>query len=136
MEFETDRGASVQVVCSSAAGTNENSLEVVGTDGSLRVDLLDARSSPVRGVAGTGARARRILDALAQLHPARLLRSPGFEPSFARTMEAFLESVVTGRSFAPSPIDGLRAMAVAEAALASARAKGVPVEIPSIGLEP
>ena len=59
-----------------------------------------------------GARARRLARALAALEPARVLRSPGTEPSFAAALGAFVWSA-SGNAFGgPDLLDGLRSLAV------------------------
>jgi predicted dehydrogenase len=130
VQFVTDGGLAVQLQASFAAGAQVNRLDLVGRRGALRVDLLEGRSRRIQQPPGRGARLRRALDALAELHPARLLRSPGAEPSFASTVEAFLDAVRQGTGFTPDLEDGLRALAVVEAAAASARSGGrsVPVD--------
>jgi len=122
-------GVNAQLLVSSAAGANENRLTVVGRDGVLDVDLLEARAGPVRRPPGRLARARRSWEALRDLHPARLMRSPGHEPSFETALTAFLTTAVTGDPAGPDPADGLRVLTVVDAARASARAGGSPVVI-------
>jgi predicted dehydrogenase len=130
LQMTTADGLTVQLQGSSAAGAPVNGLVLTGTRGVLRVDLLDGRPRPVDRAPGPRARLIRVSRALAQLHPARLLRSPGFEPSFRNTIEAFLEAARDGIGFRPDLSDGLRALAVIAAAETSARAGGsaVPVE--------
>ena len=125
----TDDGLTAQLQGSSAAGAPVNRLDLVGRTGVLRVDLLDGRPRAVDRVPGRGARLIRARGALAELHPARLLRSPGFEPSFQATIEAFLDAVRSGVPFRPDLSDGLRALAVIEAAAASAQAGGRSVSV-------
>ena len=129
LQLVTDDGLTAQLQGSSAAGAPVNRLDLVGTKGVLRVDLLDGRPRPVERVPGRGARMLRAGRALAEFHPARLLRSPGFEPSFRATIEAFLEGVQRGVPPRPDLSDGLRALAVIEAAEASARSGGRPVPV-------
>ena len=133
LQLLTDTGLVAQLQGSSAAGAPVNRLDLVGTTGVLRVDLLDGRPGPVERAPGPGARLIRARRALSGLHPARLLRSPGFEPSFRATIEAFLEAVRSGVPPRPDLSDGLRALAVIEAAEASARAGGRSVPVPADG---
>jgi predicted dehydrogenase len=129
LEFEG--GATAQLFVSSAAGAHENRLTVVGRDGILDVDLLDARPAPVRRRPGRMERAFRSWRAMQGLHPARLLRSPGQEPSFEASLSAFLDGARAGEAVRPDPADGLRVLAVVDAARASAAAGGTPVAVDS-----
>ncbi len=129
LQLVMDDGLTVQLQGSSVAGTNANRLELVGQNGLLRVDLLDGRPRSVERVPGRGARLLRLQRALGELHPSRLLRSPGFEPSFGATLEAFLIGVQKDLPVVPDLADGLRALAVIEAALESARSGGRSVSV-------
>ncbi len=122
-------GMVAQLQGSYAAGAHVNRLDLVGTRGTLRVDLLDARPRAMARAPGRGARLIRAGAALADLHPARLLRAPGFEPSFSATLEAFLHAVRGGAPFHPDPDDGLRTQRVLEAAQESASRGGAPVTV-------
>jgi predicted dehydrogenase len=119
-----------EMQASFAAGAQVNRLDLVGRRGALVVNLLEGRPRRVQRPPGRGARLLRALVALDELHPSRLLRAPGAEPSFCATLEAFLEAVRDGKTVAPDLADGLHAIAVIDAALASARRGGhmVPVE--------
>lgn len=86
--------------------------------------LLEGHPRLVEHPPGRGARLMRGLQALRELHPARLLRSPGWEPSFQAALEAFGTAVAQGNPFEPDPEDGLYALAVVEVARASARNGG------------
>jgi predicted dehydrogenase len=108
-----------------------NHLELVGRSAALSVDLLDARARRPRRPPGSLARVDRAWRALGELHPARLLRSPGHEPTFAANLEAFLRAARTGRAEPPTPDDGLHVLEVVEAARASAAAGG-----PSVAVTP
>ena len=115
VQLELRSGAIVQLFASLGA-TDENRLEVIGTQGKLvmdRIELLRAEHVPATE---RGARARRLVRALAALEPRRVLRSPGAEPSFAAALEAFTWSAA-GNAFAgPDLLDGVRNLAVIEAA--------------------
>jgi predicted dehydrogenase len=130
LQLVTESGITAQLQVSFAAGAQVNRLDLVGRQGALAVNLLDGRPRHVQRTPGRGARLLRARVALAELHPSRLLRSPGSEPSFRATLEAFLKAVRDGEHVAPDLADGLRAIAVIDAALASARCGGdlVPVE--------
>lgn len=131
VELTTASGVTAHLVASFAAGAQVNRLELVGRSGALRVDLLEGRPRAAERPPGRAARVQRARSALAGLHPANLLRSPGREPSFAATLEAYLEAVRAGARIAPDLEDGFRALAVVEAAAASAAAGGAPVRVAS-----
>ncbi|HEU4721416.1 MAG TPA: Gfo/Idh/MocA family oxidoreductase [Gemmatimonadaceae bacterium] len=115
VQLELASGVMVQLFASLGA-TDENRLEILGTEGKLvmdRTELLRAEHVPATE---RGARARRLVRALAALEPQRVLRSPGAEPSFAAALEAFTWSAA-GNAFAgPDLVDGVRNLAVIEAA--------------------
>ncbi len=120
----TADGTPVQLLASFVAGAQVNRLELVGRKGALRVDVLEGRPRAVERPPGRGARLMRGLRALRELHPAQLLRSPGRESSFQATVEAFGLAAAQHTSFFPDPEDGLYALAVVEAARASAEGGG------------
>ncbi len=122
-------GVEVQILASFVVGTAANRIDLFGTRGHLAVDLTEARPAPVLRPPGRGARALRIKRALADLHPARLLRSPGHEPSFAASLDAFFEAIGGGAPPASTPATGLEALEVVEAARASALVDGAPVAV-------
>lgn len=117
----------VQMFVSFAVDTAANRIDLFGTDGHLALDLTDARPSPVMRPPGRGARIVRARRALAGLHPARLLRSPGHEPSFAASLDVFFEAVLEGTAVESTPATGLEAVAVVEAARRSALSNGAPI---------
>lgn len=125
----TAGGLSAQILVSFAAGAHVNELELAGRGAALAVNLLDARASRPRRPPGRLARVTRAWEALEGLHPARLLRSPGHEPSFAASLEAFLAAVRAGGAVVPTPDDGLHVLEVVEAARQSAAASGAPVPV-------
>jgi predicted dehydrogenase len=122
-------GVDVQILASFVVGTAANRIDLFGTRGHLAVDLTAARPAPVLRPPGRGARVLRVKRALEALHPARLLRSPGHEPSFAVSLDAFFEAIGGGPPPASTPATGLEALEVVEAARASARADGAPVAL-------
>lgn len=129
----TKSGVTAQLHASFAAGAQVNRLDLIGRRGALAVDLLDGYPRRVVRKPGRGARLRRGLIALEELHPRRLLRAPGAEPSFRSTLEAFLAAVGTGRPVVPDLADGFRALAVVSAARASSRSGGNMVPVESVG---
>jgi len=130
LQLVTEGGVTAQLQASFAAGAQVNRLDLVGRQGALSVNLLEGRPQRIQRPPGRGARLLRALVALEELHPSRLLRSPAAEPSFRATLEAFLEAIRDGTDVTPDLADGLEAIAVIEAASASARSGGqmVPVE--------
>lgn len=131
LEVLTEGGVPAQILVSFAAGAQANELTLVGRSGLLEVDLLDALPREVRRPPEPLERFRRGLRALQELDPRRLLRSPGYEPSFGAALEAFCEAAASGREFRPDPLDGLTALRVVEAARRSAAAGGEPVTVDS-----
>lgn len=115
VQLELASGVMAQLFVSLGA-VDENRLEIFGTEGKLvmdRIELLRAEHVPATH---RGARARRIVRAVAALDPRRVLRSPGAEPSFAAALGAFVWSA-SGNGFAgPDLLDGVRNLAVIEAA--------------------
>ena len=95
---------------------DENRLEIVGTEGKLVMDRTELIRPEHVPASQRGARARRLARALLALEPRRVLRSPGAEPSFAAALTAFVWSA-QGNAFAgPDLLDGVRNLAVIEAA--------------------
>ncbi len=122
-------GVNAQIQVTSAGGANENRLTLIGSEGVLDVDLLDARPALVRRRPGRMERIRRSVSALRGLHPARLMRSPGREPSFEAALGMFLDGIVKEEEIGPDPADGLQVLRVIDAARASAGAGGAPVAV-------
>ena len=115
VQLELASGVMVQLFASLGA-TDENRLEVLGTEGKLVMDRIELLRPEHVPATERGARARRVVRALAALEPRRVLRSPGAEPSFAAALEAFTWSA-SGNAFAgPDLLDGVRNLAVIEAA--------------------
>jgi predicted dehydrogenase len=95
-------------------------MEIVGTAGKLVMDRTELVRPEHVPATQQGARARRLVRALAALEPARVLRSPGVEPSFATALGAFAWSAAGNVFGGPDLGDGLRSLAVVEAAERSA----------------
>jgi predicted dehydrogenase len=129
LEVVTARGVPAQILVSFAAGAQVNEVQLAGRKAALSVDLLDARARRPRRPPGRLARVNRALRALEELHPARLARSPGYEPTFASSLEIFLRAARAGRRERPTPEDGLHVLEVIDAARRSARAGGVPLVV-------
>jgi myo-inositol 2-dehydrogenase/D-chiro-inositol 1-dehydrogenase len=99
---------------------DEHRMEIVGTAGKLVMDRTELVRPEHVPATQQGARARRLVRALAALEPARVLRSPGVEPSFATALGAFAWSAAGNVFGGPDLGDGLRSLAVVEAAERSA----------------
>lgn len=125
----TSGGVTAQLAVSYALDTHVNRLDVAGERGHLVVDLLEARPQPVIRRPGPGARVERLARALAGLHPANLLRSPGHEPSFGASLAAFRDAILEGRPATPGLADGVHAVAVVAAARRSAAENGRPMPV-------
>jgi myo-inositol 2-dehydrogenase/D-chiro-inositol 1-dehydrogenase len=115
VQLELASGVMAQLFVS--LGTvDENRVEIVGTAGKLVMDRTELVRPDHVPATQRGARARRLARALSALEPARVLRSPGTEPSFAAALGAFVWSA-SGNAFGgPDLLDGLRSLAVIEAA--------------------
>jgi predicted dehydrogenase len=123
VQLELASGVMVQLFASLGA-VDENRIEVFGTEGKLVMDRIELLRPEHVPATERGARARRLVRALAALEPRRVLRSPGAEPSFAAALEAFTWSA-SGNAFAgPDLLDGARNLAVIEAAERSLVSRG------------
>ncbi|MBM3759388.1 MAG: Gfo/Idh/MocA family oxidoreductase [Acidobacteria bacterium] len=82
-------------------------LEALGPQGSLSFErYLDAAPS-FRPPHHHWSRAEKILRGVRALLPANLIHGPGYEPSFALSLSAFLASIESGRNTHPDFEDGL-----------------------------
>lgn len=109
---------------------DEHRMEIVGTTGKLVMDRTELVRPDHVPATQQGARARRLVRALSAFEPARVLRSPGAEPSFDAALGAFVwsasgntvegQDLRAGLRSSPDLIDGLRSLAVVEAAERSA----------------
>src|SRR4029079_18633409 len=98
LQLELASGATMQSFVS--LGTvDEHRLELLGTRGKLVMDRTELTRPDHVAATRRGARARRVRRAFEALEPARLLRSPGAEPSFAASLAAFV-AAAAGRPFA------------------------------------
>jgi len=119
VQLELASGLMVQLF-GSRGTVDEHRLEIVGTTGKLVMDRTELVRPDHVPATQQGARARRLARALAALEPARVLRSPGMEPSFDAALGAFVWSA-SGNAFGgPDLLDGMRSLAVVEAAERSA----------------
>lgn len=104
--------------------------EIFGREGSMTVDLERPLRIEVKEASWTGARRRRIQARLRSLAPRELMLAPGWEPSFGRALDAFVDAVALGQVDSTSATigDGLQSLRVVVAAETSART-GAAVEV-------
>lgn len=129
IDLHLEGGTRAQILASFVTGVQANRVQVLGSEGSLLVDLLDPVPNPVIRRPGKGERLLRATRAAGRLHPKRLLSPPGAEPSFGRNLEAFLAAARARVQARPDMSDGLAALAAVEAARVSARMDGRRVEV-------
>lgn len=115
LQLELASGASVQTFVSLGTA-DEHRIELLGTTGKLVMDRTELTRPEHVAATLRGARVKRVRRALAALEPARLLRSPGAEPSFAAALGAFAIAASGGAFTGPDLVDGARCLAVIEAA--------------------
>jgi predicted dehydrogenase len=115
LQLDLASGTSVQTFVS--LGTvDEHRIELLGTAGKLVMDRTELTRPEHVAATLRGARVKRVRRALEALEPARLLRSPGAEPSFAAALGAFAIAANGGAFTGPDLVDGARCLAVIEAA--------------------
>ena len=118
----------------SLSAVEEDRIEVYGTAGKLTIDRYGSLRAEVTAPAARGALGTaigRLAGELAQL-PAALekRRAPMHDPSFPAAMNAFVRAVRDRSPATPSFSDGMRAIAVIEAAEASAESgRVVPIDV-------
>jgi len=103
--------------------------DVFGRDGRFGVDLRRPLHLEVQEASWEHARLKRVLSRVVALSPREIALRPGWEPSFGRSLDAFVTSVARGD---PDPVaatieDGLASLSVVAAAEESARS-GRPVD--------
>jgi myo-inositol 2-dehydrogenase/D-chiro-inositol 1-dehydrogenase len=118
-----------------AYGTlEEDSFEVYGTRGKLRVNRYDSlivERLPLNASGGLASAATRMRSELAALpYGLRKRKSPAQEPSFAASLSEFVSAVGGRERATPDLTDGLRALEVIDAARKSV-ASGCAVEVGS-----
>lgn len=108
----------------SMCSVDEQRWEVYGRHGKLTLDRLNSANVEFTPPSMSRARVRRLVRGLRGLDPRWLMRSPGWEPSFARALAAFVHSVQTGRPTGPDLLDGARSLSIVLAAEESAQRGG------------
>ena len=134
VQLELASGVMAQLFVS--LGTvDEHRIEILGTGGKLVMDRVELVRPEHQPATQRGARARRIARAVAAFEPSRMLRSPGAEPSFAAALGVFAWSA-SGNAFAgPDPLDGVRNLAVIEAAERSLASHAAEVPVRPLSLD-
>lgn len=133
LQLEIPSGLLVQSLVS-LGSVEEHRVEIFGTAGKLVMDRTELLHAGFERATQRGPRLRRLGRTMAALHPRRLVRSPGAEPSYARALSAFV-GACSGRAFEGADLlDGARCLAVIEAAersvLTGAATAPVAVELP------
>ena len=124
LQLRLTNGATAQTMCSLSA-VEEDRIEIYGTTGRLTVDRyrslrLDQTPAATDGALGNAAR-RLIRELSAAPYALEKRRAPMHDPSFPIAMNAFVRAVEHRAVATPTLGDGLRAIAVIEAAEQSAR---------------
>jgi len=123
LQLGLTNSVTAQSMCSLSA-VDEDRIEIYGSSGKLTIDryrsLRVDESPSTAGSALTGAVTGLAGEVRALPYAVRKLRSPMHDPSFPLAMEAFVRAVEQRTPVNPSLRDGLRALAVIEAAEQSA----------------
>ena len=127
--LRTVRGVTVAGFFSFRAGRGDH-IRFFGEHGVLHLDRYAPRLELVRTRTDVGAVRRRRIPPLwaSSSWQARKLARPAYEPSYRRSLEAFIEALRGGKPELPSLEDGLRSLEVVLAAEASSRV-GEPVSV-------
>ena len=128
LQMGLTNGCLAQVMCSLST-IDDDRIEIHGSAGrltidryrSLRVEVTPANASGMLGVAAT----RFVSEMRALPYAFTKLRSPMHDPSFPAAMSAFVHAVASRAAVTPTVDDGLRALAVVEAAEQAARSGSV-----------
>jgi predicted dehydrogenase len=113
----------------SLAAIDEDRIDVYGTEAKLSIDRyrsLRVETVPAAAGGAIGFAVTRFVAELAALpYALRKMRAPLNDPSFPAALEAFVRAVRDRSVVTPDVTDGLRAIAVIDAAESSARRQGV-----------
>ena len=122
IQLVTRKGHHAQILVALGT-TEENSIEIFGTRGKLRMSRYNSFIVERTGLAPRGALPGSIANAAAQAgaigYGVRKLRSPGSDPSFAESISQFLVASRDGVASQPDIADGLRVAEVLDAARTS-----------------
>ncbi|MBB4659079.1 Gfo/Idh/MocA family protein [Parvularcula dongshanensis] len=131
VSWEARSGLIVQGFYALVTGHSEHGVDLMTAEGHIGTRTDDAVPPAMRRPAGRGARTERALRAARALAPSALLRGLG-EPSFSRTIGAFVDACRDGQSGGAADIaDGARALSLVLAAEESAAAEGRRVTVPA-----
>jgi predicted dehydrogenase len=126
LALRLESGALIQSLFSSNS-VNVHRFEVYFENAKIVVDLAQPDSLEVFEKTTFITRSQKFATALRSLAPQRLLRTPGYEPSFSRALSAFASAVRSGDSADNSLManveDGCRCLEVILAAEESSRTK-------------
>jgi myo-inositol 2-dehydrogenase/D-chiro-inositol 1-dehydrogenase len=127
--LQTARGVTVDGFFSFRACRGDH-IRFFGERGILHLDRYAPRLELVRTRTDVGAVRRRRIPPLwaSSLWQVHKLARPAYEPSYRRSLEAFVEALLGGKPELPSLDDGLRSLEVVLAAEASSRV-GEPVSV-------
>ncbi|MBI4750977.1 MAG: Gfo/Idh/MocA family oxidoreductase [Acidobacteria bacterium] len=121
LDLHLTNGGVAQVFCS--LQSNETAqYEVFGTLCSARVDRYQSwkvRICPLRAEGKAGAILRAVKEISGFPYALRRWRAPANEVSYARILSAFVEKIRTGHGTLPTLEDGLRCLAIEQAAVES-----------------
>jgi myo-inositol 2-dehydrogenase / D-chiro-inositol 1-dehydrogenase len=135
LQLGLTNGVTAQSMCSLSA-VEEDRIEIYGSSGKLTVDryrsLRVDESPATAGSALSGAVTGLASEMRALPYAVDKFRSPMHDPSFPLAMEAFVRAVEQRVPADPSLRDGLRALAVIEAAEQSARSgRVIDLDVPT-----
>jgi predicted dehydrogenase len=124
LQLRLTNGATAQTICSLSA-VEEDRIEIYGSTGKLTIDRygslrVDETGADARGALGVAV-TKLIGEVRALPYALEKRRAPLHDPSFPMAMEAFVRAVRGGTAATPTLGDGLRALAVIDAAEQSAR---------------
>ncbi len=103
----------------SLASAERHHIEVIGTTGRLVFDRTELARTQLWRADLSGARLHRLRRAVTALDPFVLLRSPGHEVSFRRSLAAFVGAIrgdIDHERIRPDLLDGAKSLAVIDAA--------------------
>lgn len=133
-------GVTVQTICSLSA-VEEDRIEVYGSGGKLTIDRygslrVEETGAGARGALGVAV-SRLIGEMSALPYAFEKRRAPLHDPSFPAAMHAFVRAINHGSAAIPTLGDGLRALAVIDAAEQSARSgQAISLDVPATVVPP
>jgi predicted dehydrogenase len=124
LQLRLTNGATVQTICSLST-VEEDRIEIYGATGKLTIDRygslrVEETGTSARGALGAAV-SRLVGEVSALPYALQKRRAPLHDPSFPAAMQAFVRAVRDRGAATPTLGDGLRALAVIDAAEQSAR---------------